>query len=160
MSPLQSVSGGAGHRLDADGAATHLIVAAPLTAGGHPNSNMPGRRKEDDVNLIAFSIVPEGGQGADLRACEVDTAPALTNIAENRSTDRGLRIASAAGVRRLTPVECERLQGFPDGWTDLGGTPDSRRYAAIGDAVTVPVARWIAERLIRFGGVDAPLSGA
>ena len=54
---------------------------------------------------------------------------------------------TAVGVRRLTPTECERLQGLPDGWTDLGGTPDSRRYSALGDAVTATVARWIGERL-------------
>ncbi len=52
-------------------------------------------------------------------------------------------------VRRLTPTECERLQGLPDGWTDLGGTADSKRYAALGDAVTVNVAEWIGRRLAR-----------
>lgn len=50
-------------------------------------------------------------------------------------------------VRRLTPRECERLQGLPDDWTELGGTADTKRYAAIGDAVTVNVAHWIGERL-------------
>jgi DNA (cytosine-5)-methyltransferase 1 len=49
-------------------------------------------------------------------------------------------------VRRLTPTECERLQALPDGWTDFG--PDSRRYAALGDAVTSSVAEWIGRRLI------------
>lgn len=39
-----------------------------------------------------------------------------------------------ASVRRLMPVECERLQGFPDGWTDIGGTPDTPRYKALGNA--------------------------
>jgi len=51
-------------------------------------------------------------------------------------------------VRRLTPTECERLQGWPDGWTDLGNTPDSRRYAACGDGVTAHVAEWIGRRLV------------
>ena len=59
----------------------------------------------------------------------------------------GMGDAHAAAVRRLTPVECERLQGLPDGWTDLGGTSDSRRYSALGDAVTVTVAHWLGERL-------------
>jgi DNA (cytosine-5)-methyltransferase 1 len=49
------------------------------------------------------------------------------------------------GVRRLTPTECERLQALPDGWTNHG--PDSRRYSALGDAVTCSVARWIGQRL-------------
>ena len=58
-------------------------------------------------------------------------------------------------VRRLTPLEAERLQGFPDGWTVPSGlTPkeieslDSARYAALGNAVTVPVAEWIGKRLV------------
>lgn len=54
-------------------------------------------------------------------------------------------------VRRLTPLECERLQGFPDGWTDVefNGKPatDSARYKAIGNSMAVPVMRWIAERI-------------
>ena len=50
-------------------------------------------------------------------------------------------------VRRLTPVECERLQGFPDGWTDVPGNSDSGRYQQLGNAVAVPVAEWILRRL-------------
>ena len=50
------------------------------------------------------------------------------------------------GVRRLTPVECERLQGFPDGWTD--GQSDTARYRQLGNAVAVPVARWIGKRIL------------
>ena len=48
-------------------------------------------------------------------------------------------------VRRLTPVECERLQGFPDKWTD--GQADSHRYKQMGNAVAVPVVEWIINRL-------------
>lgn len=50
-------------------------------------------------------------------------------------------------VRRLMPIECERLQGFPDGWTDLGDTPDTPRYKALGNSMAVPVMRWIGERI-------------
>jgi DNA (cytosine-5)-methyltransferase 1 len=49
------------------------------------------------------------------------------------------------GVRRLTPTECERLQGFPDGWTD--GQSDSARYRQLGNAVAVPVIEWLAKRI-------------
>jgi DNA (cytosine-5)-methyltransferase 1 len=52
---------------------------------------------------------------------------------------------AAVGVRRLTPTECERLQGFPDGWTD--GQSDSTRYRQLGNAVAVPVVEWIAKRI-------------
>ena len=50
-------------------------------------------------------------------------------------------------VRRLTPTECERLQGFPDGWTD--GQADSHRYKQMGNAVAVPVVEWIIKRIIK-----------
>lgn len=54
-------------------------------------------------------------------------------------------------VRRLTPLEAERLQGFPDGWTDVphNGKPasDSARYKALGNSMAVPVMRWIGERI-------------
>lgn len=53
------------------------------------------------------------------------------------------------GVRRLTPTECERLQGFPDGWT--AGQADSTRYKQLGNAVAVPVAEWIGRRIIETG---------
>ena len=49
------------------------------------------------------------------------------------------------GVRRLTPTECERLQGFPDGWTD--GQSDTQRYRQSGNAVAVPVAEWLGKQI-------------
>jgi DNA (cytosine-5)-methyltransferase 1 len=63
--------------------------------------------------------------------------------------DGNLIIAQLIGVRRLTPTECERLQGFEDGWTD--GQHDSTRYRQLGNAVAVPVVEWIAKRIIRHG---------
>ena len=50
-------------------------------------------------------------------------------------------------VRRLTPRECERLQGFPDDWTLIDGASDSARYKALGNSMAVPVMRWIGERI-------------
>ena len=50
------------------------------------------------------------------------------------------------GVRRLMPVECERLQGFPDGWTD--GQTDSARYRQLGNAVWPQVAQWLGRRIM------------
>jgi site-specific DNA-cytosine methylase len=55
--------------------------------------------------------------------------------------------ASGYGVRRLTPVECERLQAFPDGWTEPAGS-DSARYKALGNAVTVNTVRWVLGRML------------
>ena len=60
-------------------------------------------------------------------------------------------VAQQMAVRRLTPVECERLQGFPDGYTDIcpngKATPDSPRYKALGNSMAVPVMKWIGERI-------------
>jgi DNA (cytosine-5)-methyltransferase 1 len=65
------------------------------------------------------------------------------------SEDKSLTIATSndqtllnkGTVRRLTPVECERLQGFPDDWT--AGQSDSSRYKQMGNAVAVPVVEWV-----------------
>jgi site-specific DNA-cytosine methylase len=65
------------------------------------------------------------------------------------SEDKSLTIATSndqtllnkGTVRRLTPVECERLQGFPDDWT--AGQSDSSRYKQMGNAVAVPVVEWL-----------------
>jgi DNA (cytosine-5)-methyltransferase 1 len=63
----------------------------------------------------------------------------------------GSVMTPAMQVRRLTPVECERLQGFPDGYTDIRprgkDTPDGPRYKALGNSMAVPVMRWIGERV-------------
>jgi len=59
--------------------------------------------------------------------------------------------ASSSGVRRLTPTECERLQGFPDGWTD-NGQSGSARYRQLGNAVCVPVVEWIGRRILGIRG--------
>lgn len=60
-------------------------------------------------------------------------------------------------VRRLTPLECERLQGFPDGWTDIGEWVDSKgkkhkpadspRYKALGNSICLPFWKWLAKRI-------------
>lgn len=63
-------------------------------------------------------------------------------------------------VRRLTPLECERLQGFPDGWTDIGDytdstgkkrkTSDSARYKALGNSIALPFWRWLLGRMAAY----------
>jgi DNA (cytosine-5)-methyltransferase 1 len=54
-------------------------------------------------------------------------------------------VKASSTVRRLTPTECERLQGFPDGWTE--GQADSHRYKQMGNAVAVPVVQWLIDRI-------------
>lgn len=98
---------------------------------------------------VAFSVTPMSGQGADLRAVEVDTAPAITTE-EEKQIDRGTRVvqrAPAMTVRRLTPTECERLQGFPDGWTAIPDAKDGPRYRALGNSMATFVMRYLGERI-------------
>lgn len=63
-------------------------------------------------------------------------------------------------VRRLTPLECERLQGYPDGWTDIGdwvdskgkkhkGESDAPRYKALGNSIALPFWEWMAGRMVK-----------
>ena len=63
--------------------------------------------------------------------------------------------AASMAVRRLTPVECERLQGFPDNYTNIPWrkaqeSPDGPRYKALGNSMAVPVMRWIGERINQY----------
>ena len=72
-----------------------------------------------------------------------------------------------AVVRRYTPLECERLQGFPDGWTDIGdwidskgkkhkGESDAPRYKALGNSIALPFWAWMAKRMVDHLGSDHP----
>lgn len=69
----------------------------------------------------------------------------------------GTGVMQAMAVRRLTPVECERLQGFPDNYTDIRAngkpTPDGPRYKALGNSMAVPVMRWIGERIAQVEAI-------
>jgi len=90
--------------------------------------------------------------GTDLYNCSITGDVSMTlkrgdgNPAINQPT-----VMQSMAVRRLTPMECERLQGFPDGYTDikLNGkpTPDGPRYKALGNSMAVPVMRWIGQRI-------------
>jgi len=70
--------------------------------------------------------------------------------------------------RRLTPTECERLQGFPDGYTDIpnwktnnpekyggNGTPDGPRYKALGNSMAKPVVQWIGQRILAVDSIES-----
>jgi len=113
------------------------------------------------VPMIAYSIREDARAGI-FSATEIETARALQSLQPSVQShhaqtfivqDLGETMqevdSSAAEpitiVRRLTPVECERLQGFPDDWTD--GQRDSQRYKQLGNAVTVNVVEWIGSRL-------------
>jgi site-specific DNA-cytosine methylase len=77
-------------------------------------------------------------QGLDPQPSEI-ASPTL------RKGGAGMAALDDSKVRRLTPVECERLQGFPDDWT--AGQSDSARYKQMGNAVAVPVVEWIIQNI-------------
>ena len=89
-----------------------------------------------------------GGKGA-LVSDEVSLTLSTSNL-QTIFDDRSTNVI----VRRLTPKECERLQGFPDDWTKIpyrgkpaDECPDGPRYKAIGNSMAVPVMRFIGERI-------------
>ena len=104
--------------------------------------------------------------GQDSRVKEVLVAPTLPAKAGTGGNNLPI-VKSDLIVRRLTPVECERLQGFPDGWTEIpwngkpkSQCPDSHRFKAMGNSMAVPVMRWIGEGIElvnRIPKTDAPV---
>ena len=67
--------------------------------------------------------------------------------------DNQVAVTKKMAVRRLTPVECERLQGFPDNYTNIKeNCPDGPRYKAMGNSMAVPVMKWIGERINNYKG--------
>lgn len=76
------------------------------------------------------------------RRFKTDGEPSFTLTAQDKHG-----VYDGKKIRRLTPLECERLQGFPDGWTE--GVSDTQRYKQLGNAVTVPVVQYIASCLTK-----------
>jgi DNA (cytosine-5)-methyltransferase 1 len=78
------------------------------------------------------------------------TADTNQTLRAGTDVDKQGAVLQNSMVRRLTPLECERLQGFPDHWTE--GQTDGHRYKQLGNAVAVPVVQWIIERLVKVVG--------
>lgn len=79
----------------------------------------------------------------------------VTAFALGRNSGQENAVITPYAVRRLTPIECERLQGFPDGYTDIPwrgqlNSPDGPRYKALGNSWAVPKFKWLGKRIARF----------
>lgn len=88
-----------------------------------------------------------------------ETSQALSSSASDINHTGGvINPAQAMAVRRLTPKECERLQGFPDGYTDVTyrnkPAADGPRYKALGNSMAVPVMAWIGKRIAEVEATD------
>ena len=103
------------------------------------------------ANLNATAAVAQP-IGADIYNGALTGDVAATMTKRSDGTGTGPTIMQNMAVRRLTPVECERLQGFPDHYTDIKPkgkpTPDGPRYKALGNSWAVPVVNWIGKRII------------
>lgn len=109
----------------------------------------PITRRNGDPGCVAFCGMAQAGAGwapPSTPSCEDCALTLDTTRAQAIVLPQAPLSSALDGVRRLTPVECERLQGFPDGWTD--GQSDSARYRQLGNAVAVPVAAWIGRRIM------------
>jgi DNA (cytosine-5)-methyltransferase 1 len=127
-----------------DGEATHsLRVGNGNAMGGVPSVMQPVAFQPGNLVRGAGSTPSE------------QVFPTLKSDHGRGASDQQPHVMAAMQVRRLTPVECERLQGFPDNYTNIPWrkkpeAPDGPRYKALGNSMAVPVMRWIGERINRL----------
>jgi DNA (cytosine-5)-methyltransferase 1 len=144
--PVATAISSHGGRMDFD---TETFVAHTLRGEGYDAS-------EDGTGRQNLVVSPQRAMAFtertrdDGRTLETqdDLAYALTNPGSGGRAHSRQILDGFTGVRRLTPVECERLMGFPDGYTDIPGACDSARYKALGNSMAVPVMRWIGKRIL------------
>ena len=117
------------------------LTNAMGSGGGHvPVINSP----------IAYSI-REDGQKNNMSVTELDVSNCLSSHQPSIMSHHAQTFINDMAVRKLTPVECERLQGFPDNYTNIKpNCPDGHRYKSMGNSMAVPVMRWIGERINNY----------
>lgn len=130
------------------------VLFEPPGLSGHPEA---GTAAPPEAVASAADGAPGDGGGGPVAFNHTQDPVNSRRVVPTLGTD-GMGMAAGGGVRRLTPTEYERLQGFPDGWTCLCGEqpystwacrcPDGSRYEAGGNAVAVPVVEWIGRRLL------------
>lgn len=155
----------------------------------HPNDSRVKFREDDTFQTLSGRMGTGGGnvpmvlqesmitdnKDSDV-VCLNDQGGNCMSVTENmtnglRAQEHGHQpcVAENTVVRRLTPLECERLQGYPDGWTDIGEwidtkgkkhkDADSPRYKALGNSIALPFWQWMAERMtkvLKDDGIENP----
>jgi DNA (cytosine-5)-methyltransferase 1 len=123
-------------------------LSPTIRAGNHDKSHA----NSGQPPAIAYAF--KAGQGAKAGGIGYAEEQSPTLTSASSGTNLAPAVMHGVAVRRLTPIECERLQGFPDnhtliGWRgkDADECPDGPRYKAIGNSMAVPVMRWIGERI-------------
>ena len=137
--------------------ASTLLANCGKTTGGGGKDSTPR-------NVVTTLAIRGRGEGRDMETRDDGTANAILTPNGGRDGMGVGAIQFGYTVRRLTPRECERLQGFPDDYTripwrgkDAANCPDGPRYKALGNSMAVPVMRWIGERINQ---VEEILAGA
>ncbi|QLU81227.1 phage N-6-adenine-methyltransferase [Enterobacter hormaechei] len=151
-----------------NGADATSDLSPTIRAGNHDKSHA----NSGQPPAIAYAF--KAGQGAKTGGIGYAEEQSPTLTSASSGTNLAPAVMHGIAVRRLTPIECERLQGFPDnhtliGWRGKDATecPDGPRYKAIGNSMAVPVMRWIGERVAAalpaeklngdYGGSKTPL---
>lgn len=140
-----------------NGADATLDLSPTIRAGNHDKSHA----NSGQPPAIAYAF--KAGQGAKAGGIGYAEEQSPTLTSASSGTNLAPAVMHGVAVRRLTPIECERLQGFPDnhtliGWRgkDAAECPDGPRYKAIGNSMAVPVMRWIGERIAAALPVEEP----
>ena len=164
------------HGIDSRYTGPHKVAPTMSARYGTGGNNVPLVEQEADAICIAGNTVDRQPQnGGNGLGCQDDLAYTLiatdrhavysrqrvddfrhNDVASTQSarqykdaTDLICQQAEACAhlIRRLTPLECERLQGFPDGWTDIPNASNSARYKALGNSVAIPCVEFIMSRI-------------
>ena len=111
-------------------------------------------------NQVPLTYGIGNGQANEAQGMVTERAQTLNTMHDAQAVMYVSPARGALTVRRLTPLECERLQGFPDGWTDIGDytdstgkkrkTSDSARYKALGNSIALPFWRWMFGRMAAY----------
>ena len=154
VSPAVTASGAAFSRTGQHGTEVDALVVQPnevsatLCASGAGTDRPSAQGSQEGFCVVSMKTCNTKANGGNISDKPVTYALAA------EATPPAVLSSKALYPRRLTPVECERLQGFPDGWTDVQfqGKParDTLRYRALGNSMAVPVMRWLAEGIREF----------
>lgn len=129
-----------GQKCFVKGTNPHSAQEAPTFRGTELAACLNGWDERHDPPkhmVVAFQSSQSGVRTSDLHA----------TLDANNGSRRHNGVVDGLRVRRLMPVECERLQGFKDGSTDLPGASDSARYKALGNSWAIPCVAWIGRRI-------------
>ena len=135
--------------------ATDLIATAfhptqnPISSKNISHALGTGSKRGTATVAVAFELGIAAREGSESRFMHEIAPPLRRDMGDNQTA-----VATQTAVRKLTPIECERLQGFPDGYTAIewrkkpsSECPDGPRYKALGNSMAVPVMKWIGERI-------------